>query len=225
MSEAVVRTWTMGAALQAPLPAASPPAQPAIVQVYREALKPGVEAEYDRIESDTARKCAALRCPHAYLGLESVTGPKEVWWFNGYDSDDDRQRVAEAWARATKALDALGRNSKQKAALVGKGVNVFARHRPDLSAGEGWLIGRGRFLAIEVTQGAPALRGTVFEAEDGTRFVVAAARTREEAEAALPRATDAAAGAQSRVFAVRPAWSHPAADWIAGDPELWRRPR
>lgn len=53
---------------------------PKILQVFREPLKPHVEAEYDRIESDTARTCAKLRCPHPYLGIESLTGPKEVWW-------------------------------------------------------------------------------------------------------------------------------------------------
>jgi len=190
-----------------------------VLQVFREPLKPHVEAEYDRIESDTARKCAELRCPHAYLGVESLTGPKEAWWFNGYDSAADQQQVADAWANSTAALAVLGRNSKRKSRLTGKGSNSFATYRPDVSTGPPWLIGAGRFLVITVTRSAPP-KGTVFETEEGTRFVIRPARTREEVDAAA-----AAAGAESRVFAVRPSWSHPADDWIAADPQFWRRAR
>ena len=122
---------------------AAPAEPPAILQVYREPLKAGVRAEYDRIESDTATQCAQLRCPHAYLGLESLTGPKEVWWLNGYDSDADRKQVADAWAASTEVLALLGRNAKRKAALVGKAIESIARYRPDLSDGERWRLGRG----------------------------------------------------------------------------------
>ena len=43
----------MTALLAASLLAAGPPA---ILQVYREPLKPGVEAEYDRLESENTRE-------------------------------------------------------------------------------------------------------------------------------------------------------------------------
>ena len=187
-----------------------------ILQVFREPLKPRVEAEYDRIESDTARKCAELRCPHPYLGLESLTGPREVWWFNGYDSAADQKEVADAWARNKALLAVLGRNGKRKARLTAKPIEVFASYRDDLSAGPPWLIGRGRFLVITVSRNAPRVKGTVFETDDGIRFVITPAQTREEADAVAAASTD------SRVFAVRPSWSHPAEDWIAADPEFWR---
>ena len=188
---------------------------PAILQIYREALKPGVEAEYDRIESDTARKCAELRCPHAYLGVESLTGPKEIWWFNAYDSVDERKRVADAWAKNRLAFSVLGRNSKRKARLTDKGVNVFADYRQDLSAGPPWLMGHRRYLVISVTRSTQPMNGTVFESDDGTQFFIVAVQTREEATSA------AAARTESRVFAVRPLWSYPAEEWIGADPDFW----
>jgi hypothetical protein len=199
----------------ATMPVAAPAEPPAVLQVYRESLKAGVRAEYDRIESDTARQCAQLRCPHAYLGLESLTGPKEVWWFNGYDSDADRKRVADAWAASTEVLALLGRNAKKKTALVGKAVESLARYQPDLSEGEPWRLGRGRFLVIWSGTGTPALAGTVYETDDHTRFVLVSARSRKEAEAL-------ATASQARVFEVRPSWSHADETWIAADPELWR---
>ena len=57
-----------------------------ILQIVREPLKPGSEAAYYALEEDTAHAAAALGCPHPYLGAESVTGSKEVWWFNGRTS-------------------------------------------------------------------------------------------------------------------------------------------
>lgn len=196
-------------------PVAAPAEPPAILQVHRESLKAGVRAEYDRLESDTARQCAQLRCPHAYLGLESLTGPKEVWWFNGYDSEADRKQVADAWAASTEVLALLSRNAKKKAALVGKAGESLARLRADLSGGEPWRLGRGRFLVIWSGTGTPALEGTVYETDDHTRFVLVSVRSRKEAEAL-------AAASKARVFEVRPSWSHADEAWIASDPELWR---
>ena len=51
-----------------------------ILQIYREPLKPGSEDAYRAIEEDTARVCANLKCPHPHLAMESLTGPREVWW-------------------------------------------------------------------------------------------------------------------------------------------------
>lgn len=56
---------------------------PQILQIHREALKPGTDAAYREIEEDTARICRELKCPHPYLAIESLTGPHEVWYFNG----------------------------------------------------------------------------------------------------------------------------------------------
>jgi hypothetical protein len=194
------------------------PAQPPpVLQIVREPLRPGVEAEYDRIESEIARECARLRCPHPYLGLESLTGRKEVWWFNGYDSAADQKQVAEAWAKNKEALATLGRMGQRKAPLTGKSIEAFANFRPDLSAGPPWLMGQGRFLVITMTKREPRTNGTVFQTDDAVRVVIVPARTRTEADAAA-----ATAGPEARVFAVRPSWSHPAEDWIASDPEFWR---
>ena len=193
------------------------PQPPRILQVVREPLRAGVEAEYDRIESEIAREGARLRCPHPYLGLDSLTGSREVWWFNGYDSAADQKQVAQAWAKNKEALATLGRIGQRKAQLTDKAIEVFADYQRDLSIGPPWLMGQGRFLVITMTKSEPRTNGTVFETDDGVRLVILPARTRDEADAAA-----AMAGPETRVFAVRPSWSHPAEDWIASDPEFWR---
>ena len=190
---------------------------PALLQIVREPLKPGSEAAFNAIEEERARMSATLGCPHPYLGAESLTGPKEVWWFNGYQSSTERQQVYDAYAQNAPLMAAFQKSAKPKADLTLRPIEVFASYRPDRSEGTPWLLGHGRYLVITMTNRTARLAGTVFEDPDGTRFVVRSAETREEAEAAK-----VSAGQDTTVLAIRPSWSFPAAEWIAADPEFWR---
>jgi hypothetical protein len=190
---------------------------PAILQIVRERLKPSSEAAYRSIEEETARLAAALGCPHPYLGAQSLNNVQQVWWFNGYDSAAEQQQVADAYATNTRLMAALRQNSERKAQLTRAPTEVLAMYRPDLTIGAPWILGRGRFLVIAVAKSDERIAGTVFEAPDGTKFIVNAAHTQQEAEAAR-----AHTAAESHVLAVRPSWSFPAKEWIAADPEFWR---
>ena len=198
-------------------PCSRPDHPPQLLQIYREPLKPGREAEYHRIEEDTARVAAALGCPHPYLGVESVTGAKEVWWLNGYTSPAEQRQVSDDYAKNTELMAALQENSRRKADLTLRPIEILANYRQDLSVGAPWILGHGRFLVIAVTQDTRRSPGTVFEGLDGTCVIVTSARTREEADAAQALAGDAA-----NIFAVRPSWSFPAKEWSAADPMFWQ---
>jgi hypothetical protein len=169
---------------------------PQILQIFREALKSGSKDAYRRIEERTARLSAELGCPHPYLGIESLTASKEVWWLNGYTSAAERKQVVDDYSRNTRLLAALKENSQRKASPTGKAAEIFANYRPDLTVGVPWILGHGRFLVIAVMKSNRRINGTVFEATDGTRFVVMPARTRKEANAV-------AAAAGPRVERVR----------------------
>src|ERR1700682_1419744 len=99
---------------------------PQILQIFREALKSGSKDAYRRIEERTARLSAELGCPHPCLGIESLTGSKEVWWFNGYNSTAERKQVVEDYARNTRLLAALKETNQQKASLTGGAIEVCA---------------------------------------------------------------------------------------------------
>jgi len=190
---------------------------PRLLQIHREALNAGAEATYDAIETDTARMCAALGCPHPYLALTTVTGPPEVWFLNGFDSPAEQQQVVEAYAKNAPLMAALRKNSEAKSTLTAPPSGVIATHLPDLTRGEPWALGIGRVLVITVTASARHVDGTVFETGEGTRIIVVPADTRRDAHAAA-----ALAGAEANVLLVRRAWSFPAKEWIAADPEFWR---
>ena len=197
-------------------PATASAPTPAILQIHRETVKPGREESYGAIERETAQFCAQLGCPHPYLALESLTGEKEVWYFNGYASADEPQQVVDAYKKNPRLMVALAHNSERKARLTQQQTNCFATYRPNSRVGTPWTLSVGRFLVITVMTGDRAVDGTVFVTDDETRFILRPADTREAADAA------ASTDPEARVFAVRPAWSFPAEEWIARDPEFWR---
>jgi hypothetical protein len=82
---------------------------PQILQIVREPIKPGQDDAYRRIEKETARISGAEGCPHPYVAAESLTGAKEIWWFNGYQSAAEQKQVADAYARNTRLLSSLQR--------------------------------------------------------------------------------------------------------------------
>jgi hypothetical protein len=191
---------------------------PQILEVAREYLKAGAGPSVQKIEVDAAQICIRLKFPHRYLVLESLTGPKEFWYLNAFDSQADLDEVGREY-EGNKALTmALAENLKRKAPyLAAESTNVFLHYRPELSGGTGWVMGHGRFLATAWTKGSAGAGGTVFEGPDGDRLVIRAARTRAEAESMA-----AAAGEGTYIFAIHPELGWPDEEWVTADPEFWR---
>lgn len=190
---------------------------PKILQIHRDTLKRGSEATFKAVEEDAAQACADLKCPHPHLAIESLTGPKEVWWLNAFESEAEKQRVTDDYANNRPLMAALDRISQRRADVIGTEVDIFANYRADLSRGAPWRLAGARFFVVTVTRRDPLTEGSVFEASDGTRFVLRAVGTRDQADVAA-----AAVGPEATVFAVRPYWGMPAKEWIAADPEFWK---
>src|SRR5438552_5040276 len=191
---------------------------PQMLQIVRESLNEGSEAAYRTIEEDAARICADLNCPNAHLAMESLTGPKEVWWLTPYESESDRQRVANGYASNRTLMAALQDVLRHKQGLVGAPIDVLAHYRDDLSGQAPWKVRGTRFFVVTVTSGDPPVVGAVFEVPDGTRFIFRSARTLHEAESLAAEASSKT----TTILAVQPYWGMPANDWIAADPEFWQ---
>ena len=202
--------------VQQPQPKTVQSEPPRILYIYREFWKPGTQAALNRIEAAGARMCIDHMCPHPYLGIESVTGSKEVWYLNGFTSTEEVKRVTEEY-NAKGLYTAMNQFTEQRAPFQSEpGKEGFSNYRPELSHGVPWSMGQGRFLVIAVTKDSWQGGGTVFETEEGVRFVVTPAQTRAEANSKL-----SSAGPGARVFAVRPQFSMPAPEWVAADPLFW----
>ena len=210
-----------------------------ILQIHRDTLKPGTEAAFDAIERDAARACRTLNAPHPHVAIETIALPdfrgsegsgatvrgagapgviREVWWLNQFESNDDKQRVYDAYASNAPLMAALGDVGRRRPDVIASEVDVFATYRGDLSGGAQWRVAGARFFVVVVTERESRMDGVVFEAADGTRYIFHATRTREEANDIANRA-----GSPAVIFAVRPQWGNPAQEWIDADPEFWTR--
>ena len=79
------------------------------------------------------------------MGIEPLTGPEEVWFFNGWESAAEQKQVADDYAKNAPLVAALETNGKRKATLKLGSVEVFVSYRENLSRGSPWEHGPGAF--------------------------------------------------------------------------------
>jgi hypothetical protein len=169
---------------------------PQVLEIYRDYLKPDAVAANRRLENRAEHLCRTLDFRHSYLTIESVSGPNEMWYFNGFESQSEIEKLRREYAQNTKLAAALADIVQQKAVLKrAESTDEFAYYRSDLSRGEPWIIGRGRFLVIVFFNGDPPLNGTVFEITGSGRMLVRTADSSAEA-----RVLATSAGSTANVF-------------------------
>lgn len=188
---------------------------PRILLIAREPLKPGANAEYDRVESETAVQAGKLECPHPYLALEPLSGSNnEVWWFNTFNSQDELNRVADAYKKNEPWSALLTKNQKRKEPLTGKVIEQLAdlESQPD---SQPWAMGRARYVVVAIDPAVRLSGSTIFKGRDGRRCEILMANTREDVERV-------AHGKDFVALEVVPRWSFPAKEWINGNRDLWK---
>ncbi len=155
--------------------AASTP--PAILQVYRDQIKPGKMAEYSRLEGEAAHACVrASTWP--YAAVQSITGPQEVWFFSGFDSYASMEKSGEPFVRNATLAAELGKLMEAKTPLVNDPHTVFLEYREDLGRNAGLMRAQARFFNVTIVRVYP---GHEKEFEESQRIVRA---VRERAGAA-----------------------------------------
>jgi hypothetical protein len=169
---------------------------PQILEIYRDYLKPEAVAANRKLEKRAEHLCRTLGFTHPYLTIESVSAPAEMWYFNGFESQAEVEMLGREYEENTRLAAALNDIVQRKAPLKrAESTNEFARYRSDLSRGDPWIVGRGRFLVIVFFRDDPPASGTVFEMNDGSRMLVRTTQSSSEA-----RALAASAGSSAKVF-------------------------
>ena len=205
-----------------------------------------------RIEEAAARFCAKAGCPNPYLAISSITGPNEAWWINGFDSIDAMEKVWRDYAGNQEISQELNAVAEKKADLAFPGDQLVARFRDEMSFASTHVF--PHFLSVTVLHLHPghaaAFRNMrvqfkatleragrsqwVYQvtsgAEDDTFLIITPGRNMREVlstSAALDHndvVADFVVSSVSRLYAVNPALSMPAASWVEADPEFWKRP-
>lgn len=125
-------------------------APPAILEIYRDQVKPSKMTEYTRLEVEAATACArASTWP--YLTMHTISGPQiEVWYMEGFDSYAALERSGEPFNRNANLSAELNRLMEAKANLVGDARVVLAHYRDDLSSNLGLVQPRTRFFTVTI---------------------------------------------------------------------------
>jgi hypothetical protein len=169
---------------------------PQILEVSRDYLKPDAVPANRKLERRAEDLCRTLGFTHPYLTIESVSGPAEMWYLNGFDSEAEVEKLRREYQQNTKLLAALDDVTRQKVPLKRlESTDEFVNYRPDLSRGDPWIIGRGQFFVIVLFDGDPPMNGTVFEMKGGSRMLVRTTQTLSEA-----RFLAASEGPKARIF-------------------------
>jgi hypothetical protein len=185
---------------------------PQLLQVVREPINAGNEAAYEEIETEIAAACVALKCPHPHLALETLAGQKEIWWFNFFESEEQRLQVTRDYEGNLPLMEMLTRNSKRKSRYTGQITDKLSRYRPDLGRGV-WDLLRGRYAVVTFGDTVIDAGGPVFEQSDGTHFAIRFFETLEDAKRV--------AGSGATLLGIRPIWGLPAREWIDADRDFW----
>jgi hypothetical protein len=169
---------------------------PQILYISRDYLKADAVAANRKLERRAEHLCRTLGFTHPYLTIESVSGSAEMWYLNGFDSQAEVEKLTREYQQNTKLLAALNGITQRKVSLKRQdSTEEFAHYRSDLSRGDLWIIGRGRFFVIVFFDGDPPLNGTVFEMKDGSKMLVRTAQSSSDAHVLA-----ASAGSTARVF-------------------------
>ena len=185
---------------------------PQFLQIVREPINAGDAARYEEIENETAAACVALKCPHPHLALETLTGQKEIWWFNFFESEEQRLQVTRDYENNRPLMEVLTRNSVRKSKYTGQITDKIWRYRTGPGPGV-WDLPGARYAFMTFGHSALNAGGPVFVEPDGTHLAIRFARTLEDAmRIAVNGAT---------ILGFRPSWGLPARQWIDADSEFW----
>jgi hypothetical protein len=149
-----------------------------VLSITREAVKPGRAAAHDKLESEWARAEMAAGSPYHFLGIRSLTGPRETWFLSGFPSWAEYSRVGKAYndAQALAAVDA--RMAPQESELLTDARSMMLVLRDSLSYGQGDLPNM-RFFSISRVSVRP---GHTAEFVDQRKAIKAAHETAHVAD-------------------------------------------
>ena len=151
-----------------------PTSQPNFVQIIREEVKVGHEADHTKTEAGWPVAFEKAKMPTSSIGLVSLTGTSEAWFLVPYASQaawgDDLKRQSDDPVLAAE----LARLSRADAAHITSVRSMLGAARKDLSRGAFPDIGKARFYEITIFRVRPGHENQFTEA--GKAYGAAAAR-------------------------------------------------
>jgi hypothetical protein len=148
----------------------TPTPPPAMIQIYREEVKPGKTSLHVKTEAAFLRDFKAAKLSPNYTALATITGPDEAWFVARYDSYASFGKDLSAQDK-TSARSALDKDLIADGELLSRSSSIVARYRADLSYRPGVSIPLTRYFNISIVRIRP---GHVPDYEDSRKIIKAA---------------------------------------------------
>ncbi|MBP1637096.1 MAG: hypothetical protein H6Q10_3670 [Acidobacteria bacterium] len=131
-----------------------PTTQPNYLQIYREEVKVGHDADHAKVEAGWPAAYEKAKSPYTYIALASMTGPAEAWFVQPFQSHeamgDAMQRDDEPGLAAS-----LAQLRRADADQINGARSILASARKDLSHGAFPDSAKQRFYEITIFRVRP----------------------------------------------------------------------
>lgn len=135
-----------------------PTSQPNILQIYREEVKVGHNADHAKVEAGWPAAFEKAKFPYTYIALVSMTGPNEAWFVTPYDSHEAQADSLKREEEPVLAAE-LARLQKADAEHLTGIRSILAMARKDLSRGAYPETARQRFYEVTIFRVRPGHEG------------------------------------------------------------------
>ncbi|MGE0455194.1 MAG: hypothetical protein AB7O37_16185 [Vicinamibacteria bacterium] len=163
---AVVATASLSAQEAKPADAA-----PALLQIYREEVKPGKDAAHEANEAGWPAAAAKAGLTSHYIAMTSVTGPSEAWFVTPYASWGEWEKTIKAGEASPGYTAETQKLWAQDGELLSRSSVIVASYRPGMSYRTSSNMAPKRYMQLQLIRVKPGRAG---EFVDGWREVVAA---------------------------------------------------
>ncbi len=143
-----------GSPALAQMPAAAD-GPPAILRIGREEVRAGKDGAHEANETAWALAYAKAKLQNGWIGMNSMTGPSEFWYLNGFASWEDMEKANKA-EEANEAYTAESRKfSAVDGDLLSRNSASIATYRPAMSYRAGRNLARYRYMDVQLIRVKP----------------------------------------------------------------------
>lgn len=136
-----------------------PTSQPKYLQIIREEVKIGRDADHAKVESGWPAAFERAKSPDFYLAITSMTGANEAWFLIPQQSNAAAEATMKQQASDKQLSKELERLSKADADMVNNVRTLLASARTDISYGAYPDLGKQRFWEITMFRVRPGHEG------------------------------------------------------------------
>lgn len=125
---------------------------PKVLVIGREDVKPGKSIAHEKSETAWTQAFVHSKWPTYFLGMNSITGPSQVWFLIGYNSFADMEKDTLAQRKSAALTAAQNRYSPAESEYLEGGRQLMAELREDISYRPNFNLAEMRYFRVRTSR-------------------------------------------------------------------------